>query len=211
MILLKKKEVKKVSHSLKLMRRLVVTDKDGKVISDTGEMETESYVIQFLEYIYALFNAPQPGGYSATDVTGVERTIYMYSYECNDTFIANAGINVGTYGLVVGTNAGASPESNTDYSLDTKIAEGAGAGQLTHNAMSWDAPLVVGVNVDLVGKRSFTNNSGATITVKETGIRVRNDPSGYYHLIIRDVVSDTPIPDLCSLTVYYTLRTTVTV
>lgn len=202
------KKVIKKGHSLKLMRRLVVTDKDGKVISDSGEKEAHSYLIQFLEFICAMFDSVIT---SATNTDGAESTIYTQTGELPDFFFTNAGINNDAYGIIVGTNAGSTPEDNTNFKLDTKIAEGSGAGQLTHNATTLDAPAVVGTNVDCVIKRSFTNNSGSTITVKETGVRVRYNPTGKHHLIMRDIVSDTPIPDLCSLSVYYTMRTTVTV
>ena len=101
---------------------------------------------------------------------------------------------------------------NTDIALEAQIAEGAGAGQLTHGAQAIEAVAVVGSNVDLELKRSFTNNSGDTITVKEAGIYCRSIQNGTYgyHMLVRDVLgASVEIPDKCSLAVYYTMRTTV--
>ena len=199
------------AHPFELDIRLVVRDKDGKIISDTGRKPSDSFVIQFLEYWYGCF---QGTNFNATATDGTEDRIYRADDVFWSIFRLDAPVGEDLFGIVVGTNAGASPEDNEDYALDTQIMHGAGAGQLTHNACTWDVPAIVGVNVECEGKRSFTNNSGGTITVKEVGIYKCGEwqfATKYYHCIARDVVADKAIPDLCSLTVYYTLRSNVAV
>jgi len=197
----------KKAHGVQLLIRCVVTDPDGKVISDTGNKKARSFLIQFLEYIGAMFD--DPGTVDATATDGTEDMLYWPGQAGGVQFMADAGVNIGTHGLVVGT--GDTAPTNTDYSLETKIAEGAGAGQLTHGVVVFTAAAVVGANVDMIIQRAFTNNSGSTITVKEAGIYTEMTVVGpYYHCIVRDVLGvPVDVPNRCSLAVYYTFRTTV--
>lgn len=199
----------KKPHGVQLLIRAVVKDPDGKIIHDTGQKPSKSFVIQFLEVVYGIFNALAVGGYEITATDGTEDYVYVHDQNCNQHFIVDAGVNVSTHGIVVGT--GDTAETNTDYKLQTQLTEGVGAGNITHGAMTVGAVAVVGANVDLELKRSFTNNTGSTITVKEAGIYIfLNYSTLFYHCIIRDVlVSPIDVPDKCTLTVYYTLRTTV--
>jgi len=194
-----------------------VRDPEGKIISDTGEKPSRSFVIQFLEFLYGIFRGTTT---SATATDGTEDSIVLtysapYWIDSQAHFRVDAPINTSLYGIVVGTNDGVVAESNTDYALDTQIAHGSGAGQMTHGASVVGATGVVGANVDLILTRAFTNNSGSAISdVKEAGIYVRYwysfvPATYYYHCIVRDVFTAIEVPDKCSLTIYYTVRTTV--
>ena len=196
-------------HSIQLLLRLVVHDEKGRIISDTGHKPSRSFVIQFLEFLYGAFRGSTV---NATDVSGAETGIYrtapaahkMWRQQCQ----INAGANVSLYGQVVGT--GDTAATNTDNKLETQLTHGVGAGNISHGAQTVDAVAIVGVNVDMVCKRSFTNNTGSTITIKEVGIYKRTEVDSTYHMLIRDVlVASVDVADKCSLTVYYTLRTTV--
>lgn len=90
-----------------------------------------------------------------------------WSYE-----IANFSFNAGddTRGIWVGTGSGAMT-SISESNLKYKISDGIGTGQLLYS-QTWTYPIYVN---DVGGysmqyKRMFTNNSGATITIGETGI-----------------------------------------
>ena len=193
------------SDEVGLLLRLVVKDRNGVILSDTKHKPAKSFVIQFLEFIYGLFRGSDT---MATAVDNTEKPIYEADYTYSSLFSANEGVGGGLYSVVVGTNDGESPESNMDYSLDTKIAQGSGSGQMMHGVTTIGEVGVVGANVDVEWKRVFTNLSGAQIIVKEVGMRTRYYTL-YYHLAIRDVITQVAVPDNCSLTVYYTLRTTV--
>lgn len=201
-----KKEKK--THGVQLLFRAVVTDPDGKVISDTGEKPSKSFVIQFLEFIKFLFDRVALGVGNATDIFGAEVDIYLPVFDCNTIMRIDAPVNEDAYGVLVGT--GETPETNTDIKLETQLTEGLGAGNITHGEVDIGTTAVVGANVDLEILRAFINNTGSTITVKEAGIYVKEILDPYYHCIIRDVLG-TPvdIPDRCGLSVYYTMRTTV--
>lgn len=204
-----KKEKK--SHGVQLLLRMVVKDPDGKVLSDTGQKPSKSFIIQFLELIGAFFDGVTT---SATDTSGAASLIYHKdAYALYTIARAGAALNVSLYGVQVGT--GDTPEDNEDHKLDTQLTEGVGAGNITHGATVIGVAAVVGPNVDVEIKRAFINNTGSTITVKEAGLAIRyGEPavpvSLKYHLIIRDVLpASIDIPDRCGLAVYYTARTTV--
>jgi len=186
--------------------RILKHDPKGKLVSDTGLMPSHSYVIQFLELIESLFKTIDK---TATDVAGAETVLMDISDIMNTKGRADAIVGDDTYGIVVGTNAGTTAEDNENYALDTKIADGGGGGQLNYQAVTFVAPAVDGANVDFDITRVFANTSGGPITVKEIGIICKNSTDTKYHLLLRDVVADEVVGDGLSLTVVYTLRTTV--
>ena len=195
----------KKANGVQLLLRAVVKDPEGKILSDTGKKPSKSLVIQFLEFIYAMFNFDADLSATATD--GTEDKIYDGDVDCEYHLRVDAALNVALYGIVVGT--GTTPETNTDYKLETQITEGTGAGQLTHGTTTIADAAVVGANVDLEVTRTFTNGSGNTITVTEAGIYTKQG-AGFYHCIIRDVLgAGIDVTNKCSLSVIYTLRTTV--
>lgn len=175
------------------------------MIEDSGLKPSHSYVIQFLELIEALFSQTDK---DATDVTGAESVLMDSTDNPPTKGRADAAVGDDTHGIVVGTNAGTSAEDNEDFALDTKIANGAGGGQLNYQAVTFVAPRVVGPNIDLDISRAFDNASGGPITVKEIGLIVKNTTDTKYHLFLRDVVADEVVDDAETLTVIYVLRTT---
>lgn len=198
---------KKKANGVQLLIRAVVRDPEGNVIQDTGEGPAKSFVIQFLEFIGAMFDGVST---SATMLSGGEGSYYVSSQSPYNSWYLNAPINKSTFGIQIGT--GDTAEDNTDYKLATQLTEGAGAGNITHGAMVMDAVGVVGANVDVEFKRAFTNATGSTITVKEAGIVTGYGPvrPTNTHLIVRDVLAaPVEVPDKCSLTIIYTMRTTV--
>lgn len=209
---MQKTDQKRKPATIQVLVRAVVRDKDGKIIYDSGQKPSESFVRSFLRFFGGLFDAVKT---SEPDITNTSRVIIdtdqsaTWSY-CDQFFRCDGGAGVQTKGIMVGS--GTTAPTNTDYALETRIAHGVGAGQLQYGTMTFGAVAVVGVNVDLELQRTFTNGSGATITVREVGIYVyQNDPSetAATHMICRDVITAVGVPDKCALTVYYTLRTTV--
>jgi len=188
--------------------RILKHDPDGRLVKDSGLMPSHSYVIQFLEFIESLFTQTDV---TATDVTGAESVLCDVSDKVETKFIYKAPINNDTHGIVVGTNAGSTAEDNENYALDTKILHSAvgEAGKLNYQAVIFVAPREVGANVDFDISRPFLNESGGTISVKEIGIIIKNSTDTKYHLILRDVVTQEDVLDGYTLTVVYTLRTTV--
>jgi len=194
----------KKAHGIQLLIRAVVRDPDGKVISDTGRKPAKSFVIQFLEFMRGL---AQEDMWTATNVTGSEENIISYVLACSEHFDVDAGVGEARYGIVVGT--GDTAVTNVDYKLETQLTQGITAGKISHGVQIVGTAAVAGANVDLEIKRAFTNLTGSAITVKEAGVYVGLYATEF-HCIIRDVFpGPVNIPNGCSLTIYYTLRTTV--
>ena len=187
--------------------RILKHDPEGRLVRDSGLMPSHSYVIQFLEAVRGMFRGAQT---SATDVDNTSQIIWR-GEDISRLLNVDAGISDDTHGIVVGTNAGVTAESNEDYKLDTKILHsGVGAAdKLNYQAVTVIAPREVGPNVDYDLSRTFLNESGGTITVKEIGIICKHTLLVKYHLLLRDVVADEDVDDGFTLTVGYTLRTTV--
>ena len=191
--------------------RILKHNSKGKLVKDSGLIHCHSYVIQFLEMLRgALLN--NVASVNATDVDGAETLIWYNSGAIQGSGRINALAGDDTYGIVVGTNAGSTPENNENYELDTKIIHSAvgAAGQLNYQAVTMLTARVVGANIDLDVSRAFLNETGSTITVKEIGLQSEqtSGPSKY-HLLLRDVVTDEDVLNGFTLTVIYTLRTTV--
>lgn len=188
--------------------RILKHNADGKLVKDSGLIPIHSYVIQFLELINGLLDGIN---ITATDVDNAESTLLTTGYSILNSGIVDAGTGDDTHGIVVGTNAGVTAEDNLNYKLDTKILHSAvgAAGKLNYLAVTMVAPRVVGANIDLDISRAFLNETGTTITVKEIGLICKEIVTPKYFLLLRDVVTDEDVLDGYTLTVVYTLRTTV--
>ncbi|MBA7532980.1 hypothetical protein ES705_25215 [subsurface metagenome] len=116
-------------------------------------------------------------------------------------------------GILVG--GGATAESFEDYNLDSQIAEGAGAGQLSHAASeAHNVTYTAGPKVlqnELV--RYFNNNSGGGIDVNEVALVTEGICDAFhidvFVLVSRDVLGSTVnVPDTGQLKVTYTIQLT---
>jgi hypothetical protein len=197
-----------------LLYRLILTDQNGNIVKRTHWKKSRSFVIQFLQHLAAI---NQYADKNITDVTGTSKVVRgnlymntgMYAYHY---LSLAAPDNNASFGIVVGT--GNTAPTNTDYKLVSQIAHGVGAGQLDYGATSFTDPAVVGANVDYVMSRAFYNGSGANITVNEIGMYAEyyayyNSAYTYwYFCIVRDVTTIT-VSNTQTLTVQYTIRTTV--
>jgi hypothetical protein len=143
------------------------------------------------------------GGTSRASVGAYWSTNY---YNWNTTSPPIAGND--NYGILVGSDDTA--VDIQDYSLNTKIAHGTGAGQLQYGAETYDYG---GSDPNKYAKilRTFTNGSGNDVTVKEVGLAVypRTNSTSYYVLITRDILpSPVTIVDGDNMPVEIYLRTT---
>lgn len=86
----------------------------------------------------------------------------------SDGYLAAAADD--TSGIVVGSGAGA--ESFEDFALGTQIANGTGAGQLSHGASEATTVAYVAGTKTLTATliRYFNNNTGSSVDVNEVGI-----------------------------------------
>lgn len=201
---------KEKAHGVQLLIRAVVKNSDGKILSDTGQKPAKSFVKQFLAAIGDLFDSTDTNTWKS--ITGSTGAVIFFSGGpfTEPYFRLGAPAYESLYGIVVGT--GDTAVDNEDYSLETQLTEGAGAGNITHGAMEMSATAIVGPNVDTEHGRTFTNNTGSAILVKEAGVYIRSGilVDSRMFCIIRDVLAPAiNVPDKCSMTIYYTFRTTV--
>jgi len=197
-----------------------VRDKNGKLISKQHG-KSHSWLRQWIQILKGEFATRHgttvgSGNVSIYDETGSGRTYPPHTsgtptaYYMQLSTLGDAG-DV-TQGIIVG--GGDTPNSLTTYALASKIGHGTASGQLVYGAESVEDVInPSGMDLTFRITRTFTNNSGASVTVKEVGILVKKyDTSGYGRsfLIARDVLlSPSSVPDGATLTIRYTVKITV--
>ncbi|OYT59633.1 MAG: hypothetical protein B6U75_03485 [Desulfurococcales archaeon ex4484_217_1] len=208
---------------IKAYWEIEVYDKNGKLISKHRQ-PCRSLLANFIRILRGMLLAK--GGTALTSYgvkascsvkkyDGTEDTAYTewygsLSYGIFTCAGSKSADNDDSYGIMVGS--GTKTVEIDDYSLESKISHGTGSGQLdydTHTINKYEEAGQVKIEI----QRTFRNVSGATITVKEVGLGVRNyceDGDGVKKdlkfLIVRDLL-DTPrdVLDGGSLTVKITI------
>lgn len=189
-----------------------VRDKEGQLAVDPrtsmlnhGKKKAESFVRQFLELLVVVFAHPSVFlPWAIRDTGNTVRNAYV-TYPGNDRlfFQCNGGVGDTNQGVVVGT--GNTAPTIDDYKLETPIAHGVGAGQLSYAAQAWGVPASDVTTSHFTVTRNISNNSGGAITVNEVALYVQGyDGSARYFMIIRDVIAGgINVPNGQTLTVNY--------
>jgi hypothetical protein len=162
-----------------LILEVTKLDADGHLIS-TKRMMSKSYLVQWNQYCYVQFSAI---ALSVLDVNNVSRSIGS-----NSDATANAGIDEGN-GIIVGTDN--TTVTLADYYLQAPLNYGSDAGELSASPMSFGVPVDHGSYVQYWMQRTFTNNTGSPITIRECGCMMR--VGSYWFMMIRDVFSDVEV------------------
>lgn len=195
---------------------LEVKDKNGKIL-EKKRVAAKSWLVAFITILKGHFGSEcyyniGGGNASVVDEGGTARTFpyvasnNLYSFGC-------LGVATAVYdGIIVGSDN--TPNSITTYKLVTKILHGSTSGLLLYGASSIeDVTNPSGNDLQFRMTRAFTNNSGATITVKEIGILgygKDSGPAARSWLIARDVLpSPSDVPDGATLTIRYIVKITV--
>jgi len=184
-----------------------VRDKDGKLIQK-GKFPAKSWVGNIIRLLNALWRtwATASSGsvyvYSTPavllDTTNTARELYLWA-----TASGNYGGCAPSGDMSAGILVGASdtPVSLAQYNLQSLIAHGTGAGQLLYGATSVESLTIDGTYYFRI-VRTFTNNSGATITVREIGLFLK--PLAQSFMFARDVLaSPINVPNGSTLTLRY--------
>jgi len=205
--------------TLKTFVEVEVRDKSGKLIYKR-RYRAKSWLTQFIKVLKGHFATRHNttignGNTTAVDITGASRTIpdhcnVRYSYFTNISTLGDAGDT--SQGIVVGS--GTTPNSLSTYALAQLIAHGTGAGQLSYGAMNVEEVTNPSENLLLFRLiRTFTNQSGADITVYEIGLHAKfTDSTGSPRtfLLARDVLpSPVTVANGRTLTVRYIVSLTV--
>jgi len=202
---------------LRLRYSVKVYDKDGKLVREV-EGESHSLLANFIHWLRAWARNRRGCGSDSmvsdeplVEVGGstvyVHNTISRYASE----FTAFGSFdNCAESGIVVGS--GTTPPTPSDYSLESQIPHGTGAGQLDYEQDEFGDVQISGNTISFEMRRMFINRTGNTITVAEIGIIMYTiDTSNTRRrvLIARDVL-DTPVevPGYGSICVTYTFYVT---
>lgn len=150
----------------------------------------KSLVANFLQNIYANFNQ------TSTNFADPP-AIYLNRFSSKNTVNANVSVNshfgridggAGALnrGIILGTGTTAPAPSN--FSIETIINHGSGAGQLNYGAQQGImGTTITGSLTEFTINRTYNNNSGGSITVNECAIYA--DYGGSVICIYRDLIS----------------------
>jgi hypothetical protein len=213
-------EKEKKETSPLILWEIEVKDKTGKLLKHYVT-PAKSWLRQFITMLKGEFATRYSttvgnANVSVVDETGTARTYPSQSTATYSTYIMNLSTlgDVGdvSQGIIVGTSD--TPNSLSTYALGGKIAHGTGSGQLVYNAETVeDVTNPSGNDLQFRITRTFTNNSGATITVKEVGLLIKKVDStntSRSWLVARDVLpSPVDVPDGATLTIRYVVKITV--
>ena len=168
--------------------------KTGRV-EQKGSQEGKSFTKQFLQLLYAMM--------SIENETLKHDDGSSYAMDWN-----NRGAYVMRYySMDIGSSAQA--VNFADYNLIVPIGNGTGSGQMVYGTINHTAPTYDESRVWNRETRSFTNNSGANVTINELGHRVYSSAysSGYKSvLIMRDVTGEIVVPTTKVITFNYDME-----
>lgn len=187
-----------VIPNLKVEADYTITGKDGE---RKGIIECQCFVKQFGQLLHMMFGGLE--NYGVKDTAGATKTPDGYrsdSYSLRCT----AGAADDTFGIVVGLDN--APVDINDYELASKCANGAGADKFNYGG-----PVSFNISSDaasnsVVVTRTFANNSGGDIVVKELGLIISNLTGKF--LILRDIIADAGLTVVTTeeLTINYKIK-----
>lgn len=188
-----------------LTRRIVHPDGHQDVLY----VPSKSFVQQFAQFMLSCWGATTVA--NVRDITNTLRTIRAPGTAAENWQTVHALAGVVDRGIRVGTD-GTAP-AISDYVLLGPIAHGNAAGELEHLLSIEDAVVVAAPSASFKARRTFNNNSGGVITVKEWAIYCRSyytpaSPGTWCLVRDADLVGDA-IPDGGAYQVGYTLSVTV--
>jgi len=200
----------KLHNNIDIRLTITIKDKDGKIIK-YHKQHSHSFVANFLNSLAESFAQVTISNnnniFSCVLTNG--SSDYVWS-----NFSVNGPNGNDTYGIVIGT--GTKTPTPSDFKLGNQITNGTGNGQMVYNAMSFNpssGTVTISGNTSYIQiTRTFQNQSGASITVTETGIIGQMyDISGaiQYALMIHDLLSSSiTVPNLSILQITYTISIT---
>jgi hypothetical protein len=186
-----------------------VRDKDGKLLQK-GKFPAKSWVGNIIGLLSSLIyggTAPTGGsaGYSYSaradmmETGGTSQGIVLWGY--NTVIGGNAAAGVDSYGILIGSSDTA--VAIGQYNLGSKIANGTGSGQMSYNASTVEA-LTKDATWFFKVIRTFTNSSGATVTIRELGLFIQVTLPTKQVMLARDVPpSPISVPAGSTLTMRY--------
>jgi len=195
---------------LQIKWEILVKNKQGKRLSHlkgTAKSLLRNFMYWLQSWFTMVADDTYPNAWTAPDTGNISRTLPQLSNVAHSRLgMCGIGANSSLWGLRVGY--GDAAVTPVDFELEHLIEHGSTAGLLVYNNQTVEAVTVVGQNTTFRVSRSYTNNSGSTITIKEIGAAMSiHDSAGTtrYLLYLRDVLpSNVPVPDGSTFTLRYT-------
>lgn len=186
-----------------------IKSNDGK-IRKTRRLKCHSFVFNFIllmEWLMAHTYSTTGDTVTFTDTASASQAIVNGALDSNDFGGVESGTTDATYGMRVGT--GTTAPTINDVGLQTPIAHGTGSGQLSHAATVVSAARVEGTSGKLLISRTFTNSSGGSITVRESGLIMAILNTAQKNVLIIHEAENQAIGNGTSGTLYYDIVGTV--
>jgi len=171
-----------------------IRDKDGQFIRELPEEIANSFVKALVDMLYKHFSQ-EALAIVETDGTSVAHAPFVQD------LVVTAGVGITGYGIVVGT--GINAVTVDDICLQTQVTANVG-----HGVVSVTIPATVGSSRQLDIQRTFTNNTGAELNIKEVGLYIITASTAYAYCIDRSLYS-IDIANGESITLRYRIKVTV--
>jgi len=203
---------KRNEGSLVLSYNYEIRNKNGNILRKSRERRSHSFVKQFIQMLYVTSSGITSYA-GVIDTSNTSRTLAYQRPSSPNPFSATIPTTASnaTFSILVGT--GSTAVALTDYTIQTLIAHGTGAGQLSYSSTVFGAPATDALGTSFRVTRDFTNSSGSTITINELGIVSQVSDSGDQNrlfLIIRDIASPAiTVLNGQQLTINYNLKTLI--
>lgn len=211
---LKVKALRKLNGGLIVTQEIVLKDKYGKILEKHFKV-SKSLVGNFLQMLWCDFSTGNITEWVASTFNGTTNNsdikdvgggiTFPIALTSNFNMLAATGSS--NNGIIFGT--GSTAPDPLDFQVETKIANGVGAGQMNYVAQAGiQAPQVVGSVTSIKIQRIASNNSGAGITVNELVIynTVKDDTATV--CIYRDLTGGIVVANLQTITATLTFEIT---
>jgi len=174
--------------------RAVVRDKRGRIINIYPWRKTHSLLKQFIQLLTVQFSQANQ------TITLVDGTSFSMAPLAGN-FQANGPSGNTLYGIVIGT--GTTPVTMTDNKLEAQATT-----NIAHAAPSFAVENPTSSAWRIVISRGFTNNTGATLSVREVAIYTYTGSTGKYICNERSLYS-VAVPAGATLTMTWRLTATL--
>lgn len=185
--------------------KMDTVDLEGKMIQEGKFTKCHSLVQGFMGWLSTQVN--NASTVSVPDTNNTARTITTALTWWGGTG-ATPGIGITTHGILVGT--GTTAPAITNYAMETLIAHGTGAGQLSYAAqvMTTTAWTVSGSDSYCDNTRTLTNSTVGTITIREVGY-VINMSSTTHRFLIDRTAANQAVTASTAVVITYRFKITV--
>jgi len=175
---------------------VVFDPKTGREVEKIPPRPANTFVQNWIKWLYIVFS--QSGGLAGViDVTNASRT----PASTNTPFRIEAAAGATNYGIVIGNQVGPAAVTLSDYKLQSQVVT-----NITHGVMSFSLNAPDGTHYQVIAQRTFTNNTGSTLSITEAGIYSYYAGTGNIWCLDHTLISIS-VGNTLATTLYYTWTT----